>query len=122
MGKITPMAGAKPKPDGTQLRWANQVIKTADGRLLVRGVDVPASGWATVASGKTSKVAGSVLSQRSVSSVPTPITTKREALATAKRAGLASEVLSTNSKKTGQTGHAATKSLASAVLSVHKKK
>jgi len=122
MRKIALMTGAKPKPDSTKVRWANQVVKTADGRLLVRGVDVPASGWATVASGKTSKVAGSVLSQRTTSAVPTPITTKREALATAKRAGLASEVLSTSAKKTGQTGHAGTKSLASAALSAHKKK
>lgn len=114
--RIASMAAAKPKPDSSKVRWANQVVKTADGRLIVRGVDVPVSGWKSVTSGKTPSTAKSV-SARASFSIPTPITTKREALATAKRAGLAAQVLSTRPKKANSSENGGPKtSMASVVL------
>lgn len=53
------MAGTKQKPDATEVRWQNQVIKTANGRLLVRDVDVPESAWEKLASGQSFKASTS---------------------------------------------------------------
>lgn len=114
--RIVSMAAAKPKPVSSKVRWANQVVKTADGRLIVRGVDVPVSGWKSVTLGKTPSTAKSVTA-RALFSVPTPITTKREALATAKRAGLATQVLSSRPKKAiGSENGGPKTSMASVVL------
>lgn len=71
-------------------KWSNQVVRTANGRLLVRGVDVPTSGKAgewVLKSGSSGQrmqsLAGSVLTQ---------VTSKSQALATAKRAGMGQSV------------------------------
>jgi hypothetical protein len=113
--RIVSMATEKPKPDTTKVQWVNQVVKTADGRLIVRGVDVPVSGWKSVTLGKTPSSARSVVA-RAAFAVPSPITTKREALATAKRAGLAT--LSAYSEKAARSDKVGAKtSMASKVLS-----
>ena len=70
-------------------KWTNQVVRTSDGRLIVRGVDVPASGatWERVYSGKALPPA-TKSAPASSGRVLTAVTSKSKALATAKRAGL----------------------------------
>lgn len=80
------MAAIKPKPASVPA-WSSRVVKTSDGRLIVRGVDVPRSTWERVAAGKVLPASKSQPKQGFA--VPKPITNKRDALATAKRAGLA---------------------------------
>lgn len=85
------MSTVKPKPArSTAHDWAHQVVRTADGRLIVRGVDVPASGreWELLLAGKTvAPRRDPAESDPRIGSL-TAIVDKRKALAVAKRAGL----------------------------------
>ncbi len=120
--KMRAMTATKQKSDHAKVRWANQVFKTADGRLLVRGVDVPASGWASVTSREGGKSV-TTASGRPMSIVPSAINNKREAFATAKRAGLASQVKPAGkSDYKAAVGDTAKPAATSKVASIHKKK
>jgi hypothetical protein len=84
---------AKPKPKAktsapSSAKWTNQVFRTRDGRLLVRGVDVPAGAeWDRVVSGKAK--AHSVASPASSKGRElATVTDKSKALAIARKAGL----------------------------------
>jgi len=80
------MAASKSKSSG---EWVNQVVRTSDGRLVVRGVDVPTTGgaWKRVLEGKPLPPAAAPVASKG-SYVLVPVTNKSKALATAKRAGL----------------------------------
>ncbi|QHI96681.1 hypothetical protein GT347_00940 [Xylophilus rhododendri] len=70
----------KSKHDGSQ--WSNQVVRTADGRLLVVGVDLPANDIAARSlprKGIGRSLPGGLLRQ---------VTSKTQALDIARRAGL----------------------------------
>lgn len=91
------MVGTKPKSDQITLSWKNQVIKTADGRLLVRGVDFPASAKATTKTASAIKAASAHI--KSSPGILQPITNKREAVSIAKKAGLINSVVKSTSEK-----------------------
>lgn len=76
----------------TDARWTNQVVRTSDGRFVVRGVDVPMKGdsWSRVVSGRPLKASADQDRSASTGKVLAPVTSKSKALATAKRAGLVS--------------------------------
>lgn len=87
---ISRMATTKPKQPGQHApTWSNKVVRTSDGRLIVRGVDVPASGaiWERVLAGAPLPPLGRPAAV-SGSYVLDAVTSKSKALATAKRAGL----------------------------------
>jgi hypothetical protein len=96
------MPAEKRKPSPTEAKWTNQVVRTSDGRFVVRGVDVPAKGstWSKVAAGQ---LVGQtvVLQHRSAATgqMLTPVTNKAKALATAKRAGLVQQQRTGQAKK-----------------------
>jgi hypothetical protein len=79
--------------------WNNQVIRTADGRLLVRGVDVPATGkaWDRLVAGKIPL--NTTLSPEIFNRHLLVVTKKRKALSIAKKAGLVPSVKSKVVKK-----------------------
>ena len=85
------MSTVKPKPARSSAHdLVHQVIRTADGRLIVRGVDVPASGreWELLLAGKTVAPRRDLAESDPRVGSLTPIVDKRKALAVAKRAGL----------------------------------
>lgn len=86
----------------TPPRWENQVVRTADGRLLVRGVDVPKSGhqWEKLVSG--SKLSTAVKPRSRSGWALAPVTSKSEALEIARKAGLISTSKTASTKSSAE--------------------
>ena len=95
------MANLKSPPAPSKTRWTNEVVKTSDGRLLVRGVDIPTKGAKSPSPEQRS--APSSFTQRNDGLSLNPNSSKRIALATATRAGLVVNTKSSSSKPSQNT-------------------